>query len=62
VGGRYPGTRRGFRESTREDYRRDLERYAYPFFEDQLGEPLSLAPKVTPRDRAHPSGQVVRVR
>jgi len=28
---RYQGTgRRGFREHTRADYRRDLERYAFP--------------------------------
>jgi integrase len=35
---RYHGNgRRGFTEDTRDDYRRDLRRYAYPFFDDRLG-------------------------
>jgi integrase len=47
---RYQGTgRRGFTETTREDYRRDLERYAFPFFDARLGRTLSA---VTPRDVA----------
>src|SRR4051812_17004566 len=34
--GRYRGNgRRGFTENTREDYRRDLDRYAYPFLGDK---------------------------
>jgi integrase len=42
--GRYHGRgRQGFRETTRDDYRRDLERYAFRFFAD---EPLV---KITPR-------------
>jgi hypothetical protein len=48
--GRYPGRgRRGFREQTRHDYRRDLERYAVPFFDGQLRRSLA---QVTPRDVA----------
>ena len=42
--------RRGFRESTRDDYRRDLRRYAYPFFDERLGRTVS---QVTPRDVAN---------
>lgn len=39
---RYPGRgRRGFREQTRIDYRRDLERYAIPFFTGQLRRSLA---------------------
>src|SRR5829696_9627223 len=39
----------GFRESTRDDYRRDLRTDAYPFFDERLGRRLS---EVTPRDVA----------
>ncbi|MGI9020500.1 MAG: site-specific integrase [Solirubrobacterales bacterium] len=47
---RYQGNgRRGFTENTRDEYRRDLERYAIPFFDDRLGR--TLAP-ITPRDVA----------
>lgn len=47
---RYPGRgRRGFREQTRRDYRRDLERYAIPFFDGQLRRSLV---QITPRDVA----------
>jgi site-specific recombinase XerD len=45
--------RRGFRESTREDYRRDLERYAFPFFDERLGRTVS---QITPRDVANNIG------
>jgi integrase len=41
----------GFRESTREDYRRDLSRYAIPYFEEHLGR--KLLSQVTPRDAAN---------
>jgi integrase len=47
---RYPGQgRRGFREQTRTDYRRDLEHYAIPFLEGQLRRTLV---QITPRDIA----------
>jgi integrase len=39
--------RRGFAESTRDEYRRDLARYAYPFFDERLGRTVSA---ITPRD------------
>src|SRR5918997_1633656 len=42
--------RKGFRESTRDDYRRDLRRYAFPFFDERLGRTIS---QVTPRDVAN---------
>ena len=42
--------RKGFRESTRDDYRRDLRKYAYPFFDERLGRTVS---QVTPRDVAN---------
>ena len=46
--GRYMGNgKRGFTDDTRLDYRRDLERYAYPFFDDQLGRTVSA---ITRRD------------
>ncbi len=49
--GRYQGTgRRGFRENTRADYRRDLERYAFPFLDERLGRTVSA---ITPRDVAN---------
>lgn len=32
--------RRGFTEDTRLDYKRDLERYAFPFFDKRLGRTL----------------------
>jgi integrase len=47
---RYHGRRRGFRESTREDYKRDLEKYAFPFFDERLGRTVS---EITPRDVAN---------
>jgi site-specific recombinase XerD len=47
---RYPGRgRRGFREQTRRDYKRDLERYAIPFLDGQLHRSLT---QITPRDVA----------
>jgi len=47
---RYPGRgRRGFREQTRHDYKRDLERYAVPFFDGQLRRALV---QIAPRDVA----------
>lgn len=44
---RYQGNgKAGFREWTRDDYRRDLRWYAIPFFHDQLGRRLTaIAPK-----------------
>ncbi len=48
---RYQGRgRRGFREDTRDDYRRDLKRYAVPYFGDKLGRTVSA---ITPRDVAN---------
>lgn len=45
---RYHGNgRRGFTEDTRDDYRRDLERYAYPYFDARLHRNLTA---ITPRD------------
>lgn len=38
---RYRGKRRPIREATRDDYRRDLRRYAYPYFDEQLGRRLT---------------------
>ncbi len=47
---RYQGRgRRGFRESTRDDYRRDLHRYALPYFDEKLRRRVE---QVTPRDVA----------
>lgn len=47
---RYQGTgRRGFTENTRDSYRRDLELYAYPFFDVRLNRTLAA---ITPRDVA----------
>lgn len=47
---RYQGRgRRGFRESTREDYRRDLRRYVLPYFDEKLRRRVE---QVTPRDVA----------
>ncbi len=47
---RYQGRgRRGFRESTREDYRRDLRRYVLPYLDGQLRRRVE---QVTPRDVA----------
>lgn len=47
---RYQGTgRRGFRESTREDYRRLLRDFAFPFFDDRRGRRLT---EVSPSDVA----------
>lgn len=47
---RYQGTgRRGFRESTRDDYRRHLLEFAYPFFDDRRRRRLT---DVTPSDVA----------
>lgn len=47
---RYVGGSRGFDEGTRDDYRRDLERYAYPFFDERLGRTVS---GISPRDVAN---------
>jgi len=48
---RYQGNgRRGFTENTREDYKRDLERYAYPYFDDRLNRSLA---SISPRDVAN---------
>jgi len=47
---RYQGNgRRGFTEHTRDDYRRDLKRYAFPFFDARLGRTVSA---ISPRDVA----------
>lgn len=47
---RYQGRgRRGFRESTRDDYRRDLHRYVLPYFDEKLRRRVE---QVTPRDVA----------
>lgn len=47
---RYPGRgQRGFREQTRRDYRRDLERYAVPFFDGQVRKGIA---QIGPRDVA----------
>ena len=44
----YQGTgKRGFTEGSRDAYRRDLERYAYPFLDARLGRTVS---SLTPRD------------
>ncbi len=42
--------RKGFRESTRDDYRRDFRKYAFPYFDERLGRTMS---QVTPRDVAN---------
>jgi integrase len=42
--------RKGCRESTRDDNRRVLQKYAFPFFDDRLGRSVS---QVTPRDVAN---------
>jgi integrase len=47
---RYQGRGSGFREDTRDDYRRDLERYAIPYLDARLKRTLS---QVTPRDVAN---------
>jgi integrase len=48
---RYQGRgRRGFRETTREDYERDLERYAIPYFDERLRRTVG---QITPRDVAN---------
>jgi integrase len=48
---RYQGNgRRGFTENTRDEYRRDLKRYAYPFLSERLGRTVS---GITPRDVAN---------
>ncbi len=47
---RYQGRgRRGFRESTREDYLRDLRRYVLPYFDGKLRKRVE---EITPRDVA----------
>src|SRR5262249_53701692 len=47
---RYQGNgRRGFRESTRDDYRRLLDEFAYPFFDDRRRRRLT---EITPADVA----------
>jgi integrase len=47
---RYQGRGRGFRESTRDEYRRALVRYAIPFFTDRHRRTVS---QITPRDIAN---------
>lgn len=48
---RYQGRgSRGFRETTRDEYRRDLERFAIPYFTDKLKRTVE---QVTPRDVAN---------
>lgn len=48
--GRYQGNgRRGFSDDTRQDYRRDLKRYAYPFLDAKLGRTVAT---ISPRDVA----------
>ena len=48
---RYQGNgRRGFTESTRDDYRRDLKAYAFPYLDERLGRTVSA---VSPRDIAN---------
>ncbi|MBN1527972.1 MAG: site-specific integrase [Thermoleophilaceae bacterium] len=47
---RYAGKGKGFRESTRDDYRRDLALYAFPFFHDRHRRRLT---EITPRDIAN---------
>ncbi len=48
---RYQGNgRRGFTDDTRADYKRDLERYVFPFFDERLGRPIA---GITPRDVAN---------
>lgn len=47
---RYQGRGSGFREGTRENYRRDLERYAIPYLDGRLKRTLS---DVKPRDIAN---------
>jgi len=48
--GRYQGNgRQGFTDETRIDYRRDLDRYAYPFLDERLGRTVSA---VSRRDLA----------
>jgi len=47
---RYMGNgKRGFSESSRRSYRRDLDRYLYPYFSDRLGRKVST---ITPLDVA----------
>ncbi|HET6999336.1 MAG TPA: tyrosine-type recombinase/integrase [Solirubrobacterales bacterium] len=47
---RYQGRgRRGFRESTRDDYRRDMHRYVLPYFDEKLRRRVE---QVSPRDVA----------
>jgi integrase len=48
---RYRGNgRRGFTDDTRIDYKRDLERYAYPFLNEKLGRSVAA---ISPRDIAN---------
>jgi integrase len=47
---RYQGRGSGFRDSTRDDYRRDLERYAIPYLDQRLKRTLT---EITPRDVAN---------
>ena len=47
---RYQGRGGGFRESTRRDYRRMLERYVLPYFDERLGRRVS---QIRPRDVAN---------
>ena len=45
---RYQGRGRGFRESTRGEYRRLLENYAIPYFDERL--PRRTVSQISPRD------------
>jgi integrase len=48
---RYQGNgRRGFTEATRDDYRRDLAHYAFPYLDERLGRTVS---SLSPRDIAN---------
>src|SRR5207249_2256241 len=48
---RYQGNgRRGFTDDTRDEYRRDLKRYAYPYLDERLGRRLT---EISPRDIAN---------
>ncbi len=48
---RYQGRGRGFREGTRDEYRRVLERYAFPYFDERLRR--RTVSQITPRDVAN---------
>jgi integrase len=54
---RYQGKRGSLRESTREEYRRDLRLYAFPFFDEQRRRTLA---QITPRDASDYVGWLCR--